>query len=675
MKQRNFVRMMMVLMALAASLNPAPVAANPALDPPPPYFSYLPAVVVPENLFAVSGQITDETTAPLSGVLVADDSGRQTISDANGYYVLMTPAGERSLAAQKDGYMFSPSINEVIVTGNVDGQDFTAQTACSQAFSNTGFENNTYWGFPSSAWPAVYSTDVVHGGSRSARTGILNLVDNRYSYSSVRSPAVSLPAGASSITLGVWLYFKSGEPVQSAQTQTPLVLQEPGSAAAYDAQYVQVLDGADNALETLMWTRSNSQMWTYHTFNLTRWAGSTIKIQLGTYNDGSDSITAMYVDDMTLQVCGGTPPPPPPPPQACSNQMTNSGFEANSAWTMPYTAFPADYSYDYAYSGWRSMRTGVPFTVADTYSYSDAWQTVTIPSTATSAKLRMKLLPKSEQFVAARELAAAPPEEGTVWGDAQLASDAQYVLILNPSTQQTIATLIWWTGSNASAWQSMEFDLLAYKGQSIRIQFGSYNNGYGGRTVMYADDVYVDTCTSTPPAVCTEKVTNGGFESGAGWYIPTTEFSAGYSTFLKHGGARSMRTGIYYWYHNRYSYSDASQAVSIPAWIGSATLRFYGRPITSEFTSAMLAEHPTAAQFGPSAMSGDAQYLLVLDYWGNWIDTLIWQRVNSSGWVYYQFDLKRFAGSTITLQFGTYNNGYDGVTAFYIDDVSLQVCP
>jgi hypothetical protein len=74
-------------------------------------------------------------------------------------------------------------------------------------------------------------------------------------------------------------------------------------------------------------------------------------------------------------------------------------------------------------------------------------------------------------------------------------------------------------------------------------------------------------------------------------------------------------------------------------------------------------------------MAGDVQYLLVLDQWGNWIDTLLWRRSNERYWNYFQYNLGRFIGSTIQLQWGTYTNGWDGVTSMYVDDVSLRACP
>jgi hypothetical protein len=90
---------------------------------------------------------------------------------------------------------------------------------------------------------------------------------------------------------------------------------------------------------------------------------------------------------------------------------------------------------------------------------------------------------------------------------------------------------------------------------------------------------------------------------------------------------------------------------------------------------APLAERPTSGDLTMEAAAGDVQYLLVLDRWGNWIDTLLWRRSNEQYWRNFVFNLNRYIGSTIMLQWGTYNNGWDGVTAMYVDDVSLRACP
>ena len=98
-------------------------------------------------------------------------------------------------------------------------------------------------------------------------------------------------------------------------------------------------------------------------------------------------------------------------------------------------------------------------------------------------------------------------------------------------------------------------------------------------------------------------------------------------------------------------------------------------PMSSEPTTLALAERPTANLLSSQALSGDVQYVLILDWYGNWIDTLLWQRKDTQAWKLHSFDISRYAGDYVRVQFGTYNDGWGGVTAMYVDDTSLQVCP
>jgi bacillopeptidase F (M6 metalloprotease family) len=68
------------------------------------------------------------------------------------------------------------------------------------------------------------------------------------------------------------------------------------------------------------------------------------------------------------------------------------------------------------------------------------------------------------------------------------AGDAQYVLILNPANGVISQTLLWQL-SNAQAWQGYVFDLAPYAGQAILLHFGVLNDGAGGSTGLYVDDV------------------------------------------------------------------------------------------------------------------------------------------------------------------------------------------
>ena len=157
------------------------------------------------------------------------------------------------------------------------------------------------------------------------------------------------------------------------------------------------------------------------------------------------------------------------------------------------------------------------------------------------------------------------------------------------------------------------------------------------------------------PGSCVEGIVNGSFEDESGWDLPTTAYPASYTTALTHSGGRSMRVGIVELGDDQESYSSARQMVTVPADAISATLRFWLYPLSG-------------------ASSDDVQYVIVLDEEGQEVETLISQRSDDRQWTSYQFDLTAYAGWTIELYFGVYNDGSDGVTAIYVDDVSLEIC-
>ena len=186
--------------------------------------------------------------------------------------------------------------------------------------------------------------------------------------------------------------------------------------------------------------------------------------------------------------------------------------------------------------------------------------------------------------------------------------------------------------------------------------------------------VLLVVCVAAP--VCAvELIANGNFEYDSDWEIPATEYPAAYTTAAAHMGNRSMRVGIVEPAHNRYSYSSARQLVTIPADAASTTLRFWLYPTSGESTANLIVPtHPLASTITRAALSGDRQYVLVLDEYDQWIDTLVWQRTDDRQWMSYEFDLAGYAGHTIKLQFGAYNDGLSGVTGLYVDDVSLEIC-
>ncbi len=77
--------------------------------------------------------------------------------------------------------------------------------------------------------------------------------------------------------------------------------------------------------------------------------------------------------------------------------------------------------------------------------------------------------------------------------------DHQYVILTNENNK--VITSLLWARSNAQQWQESTFDLTSYLGRQLRVHIGVYNDGVGGVTAMYADDVAAQFCKSAGEAV------------------------------------------------------------------------------------------------------------------------------------------------------------------------------
>jgi hypothetical protein len=158
---------------------------------------------------------------------------------------------------------------------------------------------------------------------------------------------------------------------------------------------------------------------------------------------------------------------------------------------------------------------------------------------------------------------------------------------------------------------------------------------------------------------CHEILVNGSFESSGGWLL----HNAGYDTETVHQGLRSLRTGVLpggwigWWMKSpgqAGSYSSGRQEITLPA----------GSDIHLVYWSYAISE---------GSDSGDVQYVVLQDENGRdyWLradrrDTRTWER--------HDHDLSSYAGQTITLYFGSYNDGDGDTTALFIDDAVLEVC-
>jgi hypothetical protein len=624
--------------------------------------------------------------------------------------VLALAAGSLVASAQEAGQ----SQSQIYIPIGISGLSVKGVTACLNGLANSGFENDTAWEIPITAYSAAYSTAQAHTGARSMRTGITLPDDDRYSYSDARQ-VVTIPSDAVSVTLRMWIYSLSAETSTLSLPERFEGTTFGESALTSDVQYVIILDRYGRWIDTLLWQRSNARAWQELTFDLARYRGQTIKIQFGTYNDGlaGGGISALYVDDAYLEICTsteptptGTPPtatitPTPtntvtPPPTGCYQAVSNGGFETTTAWHLPITAYTASYSSAQVRSGSFALRTGITNPVDNRYSYSSGQQLVTIPAAVDSAILRFWAYQSTTENPTSLLSDLPPTFEGQsftedIFADqAILAGDVQYALILD-SSNNWIGTLIW-QRTNPQRWTEYVFNLSQFRGMSIKLHFGTYNDGYYGITSMYVDDVSLEICpsggvsptptvtptpttTTTPSAACYNALSNSSFEATSSWLIPLTAYSAGYTSTLAHTGARSMRTGITLAADNRYSYSDAAQVAILPANLSRATLRLWAYQTTTESLLSALPATLEGTTFGEEAMAGDVQYVLVLDRYNTWIDTLLWQKRNTGAWTEYAFDLTAYKGWYLRLQFGTYNDGLGGITSMHVDDMTLEICP
>ncbi|NUQ38316.1 MAG: hypothetical protein HUU23_11075, partial [Caldilineales bacterium] len=454
---------------------------------------------------------------------------------------------------------------------------------CDELILNGGFEREEAWVFPLTPRPAGYSTTRAHSGLRSLRAGV-EAAPDVYSYSS-GSQAFSIPAGAQNVTLTFWWYPRSQEGAATLAKPAAAALQAiaqdvgPAEALANDAQYVLLLDPNGTILRTLLWTRSDAQAWQRLSFDLTAYAGRSIRLQFGAFNNGDGRLTTLYIDDVSVSACTAPPPtldkrqylplltffsplatPPSPAPtatptrvatatptptrvptatptptrtptgvptatptptrtptrvatatptptrtptatpsvtppyvtpQACYDGLLNGGFETDLGWTIKPNPAPAAYVTAPVRSGSRAMRTGIAPGGANVLSYSPVEQRITLPAGLASAQLHFWRYRDDGDAAAGLSALAALPTREQDLADFAAASDFFYVLAIRED-----GSLHWLLVERVRdlAWRDITLDLSPLIGQSVRLQFGTYNGGDGGSSRTYIDDASLILC-------------------------------------------------------------------------------------------------------------------------------------------------------------------------------------
>ena len=159
-----------------------------------------------------------------------------------------------------------------------------------------------------------------------------------------------------------------------------------------------------------------------------------------------------------------------------------------------------------------------------------------------------------------------------------------------------------------------------------------------------------------------ELIVNGGFETNDAWQFNSAPEVGGYTTTVAHSDQRSVKLGVLPPDPIQFGYAIVSQQVTIPAPVSQARLSFWYWPRREDGT-------------GP--LTHSRQFVELLDGNGQLLETLIESSADAADWQYAEFDVTKYAGQTVTVEFGVFHDGnalYGKRTAMFVDDVSLGVC-
>ena len=384
---------------------------------------------------------------------------------------------------------------------------------------------------------------------------------------------------------------------------------------------------------------------------------------------------------------------------SCTNLLINSDMESNTGWVFGDTPARAHYATDRYLSPYRSILLGISG-VPNAHSYSSMQQLVNVPM-GSSLRLRAHVYPMSQ------------PYDG---------DDAQELIIMNSAGQPL--RRVWTSISSAHAWQALEFDLSDFMGMPIGIYFNVFNDGAGGVTAMYIDDVTLEICyggsatpntatptsiatatptvtpsffTATPtPIVVTNTPTTSPFLTATPTPVVVTPTPVSPSSAaippsmvcretLINGGFENGDGWVFGGAKLRGSYTGI---IAHPPSLRSARLGNddYSRPNVRSYSSISQRTFLPGAGNTTATLSfwyyplsdmepGDAQEAILLDGHTERTLKVLW-RVNENArqWIHKDINLTGFLGRDVIVYFNVFNDGGAGRAAMYVDDVSLTVC-
>jgi hypothetical protein len=378
---------------------------------------------------------------------------------------------------------------------------------------------------------------------------------------------------------------------------------------------------------------------------------------------------------------------------ACYTPIPNPGFEVRNYYWNPISGnangFTPYYTTAKFNAGTQSGYTGIPNSNPPSNKVSwSRWRTheFVIPSDAASADVSMFVWPQTtESVVLAREGAPRAVGFDTESPDAPyFPGDMHYVAVINTNNQ--IIGYVWDVRWNDQAWITTGvLDLMPYAGREVKLEFGTYNDGVGGVTSAYFDDVVINVCAdSILFSGCQNLLVNSDFEAAGSWTISPANIPSAYSPDYYFSPVQSMLSGVPVGIANPFPHEFTTSefwqptTTIIPSNANYARLKVRLLPRSSDLWGYHLAEQAAMDSLdwtsAPDAV--ESQYGHVRDV-GNTTtlrQLFKWFPVDSYNWLYREYDLLDYRGQTISILFGASNDGWDGNTALYVDDVVLEAC-
>jgi hypothetical protein len=398
-----------------------------------------------------------------------------------------------------------------------------AQGTCVELAQNGGFENGAAWLLGTAPQMPEYVTYARHSGNRALALGITKGASQK-SYSSARQ-TVTIPLSANTVALSFWFNAMMTDPVRGQFME--LALLAPNGTV----------------LDKPWHSQNDSRTWNQMSFDLSRWRGRTLQIYFNVYNDGLGGTAGMFLDDVSLVACSNgtpaatstrTPTPsgtstllptlvgptwtPGPPPTATATVApvvatatatpvapSKTPSPVVTIMPPPLTPWPGNCvdvvrngSFDYGMTGWHPSVNVLPVRI--------------VGSPVLSPPYALQLGTQSQQaksYSSVRQYLTLPAGARITlqfstwtWSEPAAGADRQEAVVLGPDGRtgfDSVQAVLWRVLANEQSWRQVAVDLTPYSGRPIAIYFNVANDGVGGRTAMFLDNVQVLACGRSGP--------------------------------------------------------------------------------------------------------------------------------------------------------------------------------